>query len=103
VVKMYNYILRNNPHHFWKYVYNFKRKDNSFIQLKIEKQYVTDPKIIADAFAKHFASTFSSVVWNSITSTVSVKLERIQKNLQRYVMPDSLTMLVHLLVDMRTF
>jgi hypothetical protein len=26
--------LRNNPHHFWKYVSNFKRKDNSFIQLK---------------------------------------------------------------------
>jgi hypothetical protein len=55
-----DYSLRNNPHHFWKYVSNFKRKDNSFIQLKFENQYVTDPKLIADAFAKHFASTFNT-------------------------------------------
>jgi hypothetical protein len=59
-LKFIDYSLRNNPHHFWKYVSNFKKKDNSFIQLKIENQYVTDPKVIADAFAKHFASTFNA-------------------------------------------
>jgi hypothetical protein len=52
--------FRNNPHHFWKYVSNFKRKDNSFIQLKIENQYVTDPKLTADAFAKYSESTFNA-------------------------------------------
>jgi hypothetical protein len=52
--------FRKNSHHFWKYVSNFKMKDNSFIQLKIENQYVTDPKLTADAVAKHFESTFNA-------------------------------------------
>jgi hypothetical protein len=37
-----------------------KRKDNSFIQLKVDKHYFTDTKLIADVFAKHFASTFNA-------------------------------------------
>jgi hypothetical protein len=60
VVKILDCNLRNNAYHFWKYVSNFKRKDNSFIQIKIENQYITDPKLIAYAFAKHFASTFNA-------------------------------------------
>jgi hypothetical protein len=38
--------LKTHPQHFWKYVSNFKRKDNSFIQLKIDDQFVTDPNHI---------------------------------------------------------
>jgi hypothetical protein len=60
--------LRNNPHHFWKYVSNFRRKYNSFIQLKVDNQYVTDPKLIADAFANHFASTFNANIQSFIPS-----------------------------------
>jgi hypothetical protein len=44
---------------FWKYVSNFNRKDNSFIQLKIDDQFVTDPKHIADEFATYFESIFN--------------------------------------------
>jgi hypothetical protein len=46
--------LKTHPQHLWKYVCNFKRKDNSFIQLKIDNQFVTDPKHVADAFANYF-------------------------------------------------
>jgi ABC-type spermidine/putrescine transport system permease subunit I len=46
--------------HFWKYVSNFKRKDNSFIQLKMYDQFVTDPKHIADEFATYFESIFNT-------------------------------------------
>jgi hypothetical protein len=46
--------FKTQPQHFWKYVYNFKRKDNSFIQLKIDDQFATDPKHIADEFATYF-------------------------------------------------
>jgi hypothetical protein len=52
--------LRNNPHHFWKYVSNFKLKDNFFIQLRVDNQYVTAPKLIAEAFGNHFVSTFNA-------------------------------------------
>jgi hypothetical protein len=62
--------VRNNLHHFWKYVSNFKRKDNSFIQLKVDNQYVTDPKLIADAFANHFASTFNTNYQSIIPSDI---------------------------------
>jgi hypothetical protein len=61
--------LRNNPH-FWNYVSNFRRKDNSFIQLKVDNQYGTDPKLIADAFASHFASTFNANYQSIIPSDV---------------------------------
>jgi hypothetical protein len=43
-----------------KYVSNFKRKDNSFIQLKVDNQYAKDSKLITDALANHFASTFKA-------------------------------------------
>jgi hypothetical protein len=46
---------------------------------------------------------YASIVWNSVTSTDSANLKEFKENLQRYVAPDSLTMLVHLLADMRTF
>jgi hypothetical protein len=51
--------LKTHPRHFWKYVSNFKRKYNSFIQLKIDNQFVTDPKHVADAFANYFKSVFN--------------------------------------------
>jgi hypothetical protein len=52
--------LQNHPQHFWKYVSNFKRKDNSYIQLRINDQFVTDPKHIADAFSTYFESIFNT-------------------------------------------
>jgi hypothetical protein len=52
--------LKTNPQRFWKYVSNFKRKDNSFIQLKIDDQFGTDPKHIADEFATYFESIFNT-------------------------------------------
>jgi hypothetical protein len=42
------------------FVSSFKRKDKSFIQHKVDNQYVTDPKLITNAFANHFASTFNA-------------------------------------------
>jgi hypothetical protein len=39
---------------------------------------------------------YASVVWNSITSTDSAKLERIQIKFAHYVTPDSLATQVHL-------
>jgi hypothetical protein len=41
-------------------MYNFKRKNNTFIQIKLGDQFVTEPKNIADAFANHFKSTFNT-------------------------------------------
>jgi hypothetical protein len=52
--------LKTHPQHFWKYVSNFKRKDNSFIQLKFDDQFVTDPKHIADEFSTYFKSIFNT-------------------------------------------
>jgi hypothetical protein len=60
--------LRNSPRHFCKCVSNFKRKNNSFIQLRVDNQYVTDPILIADAFGNHFTSTFSANYKSFITS-----------------------------------
>jgi hypothetical protein len=59
-LKSVDHSLKTHPQHFWKYVSNFKRKYNSFIQLKIGDQFVTDPKHIADAFATHFESIFNT-------------------------------------------
>jgi hypothetical protein len=55
-------VLETIPNNFGStfLISNFKRKDNSFIQLKVDNQYVTDPKLIADAFANHSASTFNA-------------------------------------------
>jgi hypothetical protein len=52
--------LKTHPQHFWKYVSNFNRKDNSFIQLKIYDQFFTDPKHIVDEFATYFESIFNT-------------------------------------------
>jgi hypothetical protein len=52
--------LKTHPQYFCKYVSNFKRKYNSFIQLKIDDQFVTDPKHIADAFDTYFESIFNT-------------------------------------------
>jgi hypothetical protein len=47
------------PDHFWKYVSNFKRKENSLIQWKVGDHIVMDSKNSAHAFATHFKSIFS--------------------------------------------
>jgi hypothetical protein len=52
--------LKTHPQQFWKYVSNFKRKESSFIRLKIDDQFVTDPKHIADAFANYLKSIFNT-------------------------------------------
>jgi hypothetical protein len=44
----------------WKYVSNFKSNDNTFIQIKVDDKFITDPKNIADAFTDHFISIFST-------------------------------------------
>jgi hypothetical protein len=84
--------LRNNPHDFWKYVSNFKRKDNSFIQLKVDNQYVTDPKLTAFAFANHFASTFnanyqsfipSDLIASDCLPTASISAAEVSKAIKR--------------------
>jgi hypothetical protein len=41
---------------FWECVSNFRRKDNTFTQIQVDDQFVTDPKNIADAFGNHFKS-----------------------------------------------
>jgi hypothetical protein len=64
--------LRTNPHHFCKLVSNYKRKDNAFLQLQVDNQYVTDLKLIADAFANHFKSTLNTN-YQSITPKAKVK------------------------------
>jgi hypothetical protein len=51
--------LRTHPEHYWKYVFSFKRKDNSCIQIKIDKKFITDSKHVADAFANYFKSIFN--------------------------------------------
>jgi hypothetical protein len=52
--------LKTRPQHFWKYVSNIKREDNSFIQLKIDDQFVTDPRHIADEFSTYFETIFNT-------------------------------------------
>jgi hypothetical protein len=52
--------LISQPKQFWKYVYNFRRKDNTFTQIKVDDHFVIDPKNIADAFVNHFKSIFNT-------------------------------------------
>jgi hypothetical protein len=59
-VTYYYYYYYYHHHHIWKHVSNFKRKDNFFIQLKVDIRYVTDPELITNAFANHFKSTFNT-------------------------------------------
>jgi hypothetical protein len=54
--------LESQPKHFRKYVCNFKRKDNAFIQIKVNDQFVTEPKNVADALANHFQSILTHLV-----------------------------------------
>jgi hypothetical protein len=70
MVKVLTVCLKTHPQNFWKYVSNFKREDNSFIQLKIDDQFVTDPKHIADEFATYFESVFNT----SCLSLIPLKL-----------------------------
>jgi hypothetical protein len=58
--------LKTHPQHFWKYFFNFKRKDNFFIQLKIDDQFLTDPKHTAGAFATYFESILTHLVCPSL-------------------------------------
>jgi hypothetical protein len=77
---------------YLKYVYNFKRKDNSFIQLKVDNKYVTDPILITDAFANHFASTFnanyqsfipSDLIASDVLPTAPISVSEVSKAIKR--------------------
>jgi hypothetical protein len=50
-----------------KYVSNFKRKDNTFIQIAVGDQYVAEPKNIADVYANYF-----KFIFNTSCSTVNL-------------------------------
>jgi hypothetical protein len=52
--------LISQPKQIWKYVSNFRRKDNNFTQIKVDDHFVTDPKNIDYAFANHFKSTVNT-------------------------------------------
>jgi hypothetical protein len=60
VVKSVGDSVKTHPQDFWKYVSDFKGKANSFIQLKIDNKFVTDPKNIADVFANYYKSIFNT-------------------------------------------
>jgi hypothetical protein len=82
--------LKTHPQHFWKYVSNFKRKDNSFIQLKIDDQFVTGPKHIADEVATYFESIFNTslsvnpdTVASDFLPTASISAAEVSKAMKR--------------------
>lgn len=58
--------IKTQPSDFWKYVTNFKSRDNNFINLNIDGQIVTDSNNIAHAFTLHFESTYNSYSPSSI-------------------------------------
>ena len=39
-------MLKTQPKHVWKYAANFKRKDKSFIKLKIDDQVFRNSKLL---------------------------------------------------------
>jgi hypothetical protein len=85
--------LKTHPQHFWKYVSNFKMKDNSFIQLKIDNQFVTDPKNITDAFDNYFESIFNTTcpsvplsdpVISDFLSTAPISAAEVNRAIKRH-------------------
>jgi hypothetical protein len=52
--------LRTQPKHFWKYIYKFKRNDQSVTQIEIGNKIITEQKLIADVSADQFSSSFNS-------------------------------------------
>jgi hypothetical protein len=51
--------LRTQPKHFWKYISKFKRNDQSVTQIDIGNKIITEPQLIADAFADRRSSIFN--------------------------------------------
>jgi hypothetical protein len=68
--------LRTQPKQFWKFVSKFKNNYHTVTQIKSGYNFITEPQLIAEAFADHIRSTFNSssatqVHYNPVETTTS--------------------------------
>jgi hypothetical protein len=52
--------LNSQPKQFWKYVASYRKRYSTSIQLEVVGTHFAEPYKVADAFAKHFQSVFST-------------------------------------------
>jgi hypothetical protein len=52
--------LNSQPHHFWKYISNFRKQRSDSVQLNVDGTHLVQPNAVADAFAKHFKSVYNN-------------------------------------------
>jgi hypothetical protein len=63
--------VKTQPKQFCTHASNFQREDNTFIQIKVDDQFLTESEAIADAFVNHFKCSFNSSC-PSVTSFYAV-------------------------------
>jgi hypothetical protein len=52
--------LKSQPHHFWKYVSNFRKHRSGSVQLQADSAHLAQHSAVADTFAKHFISVYNN-------------------------------------------
>jgi hypothetical protein len=84
--------LKSQPKKFWKYVISFRKRNSTYIQLKVDGKYLIELCDVADEFSKHFQPVYKNiypVVFPAILSSsqflslASVRDLNIFKNIKR--------------------
>jgi hypothetical protein len=52
--------LKLQPKQFCKYVASYRKRNSTSVQLEVDGSHLAEPYNVADAFAKHFKSVYST-------------------------------------------